>query len=469
MTRNQGPSRTHSQLHNEVTREETPMQSRKAGMRRVLATFAAVTAVGIALTGCAGEAAPQESGSASDLDTVLEEGGKLTYWTWQNSAQAQADAFEKLYPNVEIEVVNAGTNVDEYTAIQNAITAGSGAPDIAQVEYYAVPQFALNGDLVDLNQFGFGDLEDSYTPGPWSGVNFGDGLWGLPQDSGPMVMLYNKSLFDKHGIAVPTTWDEYVEAAQQLQTADPNAYLVADNGDSGFTTSMIWQAGGRPFQVDGTNVSIDLQDKGSKLWADTWNQLIENQLAAPISPWSDEWYRAIGQDQIGTLLMGAWMPGILETSVPESAGDWRVAPLPTYDGTPVSSENGGSAEVVLSQSKNQALAAAFLKWANHSEEGVGIFLESGGFPSTTANLQSEEFLSAAPEYFGGQEINKVMVDAASSVSTGWQYLPYQVYALSIFGDTVGQSYESGSNLNTGLVAWQDQLRDYGSKQGFTVK
>ena len=48
-----------------------------------------------------------------------------------------------LRTKVKVNLVNAGTGTTEYTKLQNAIKAGSGAPDIAQIEYYAVPQFAL--------------------------------------------------------------------------------------------------------------------------------------------------------------------------------------------------------------------------------------------------------------------------------------------------------------------------------------
>jgi hypothetical protein len=36
-----------------------------------------------------------------------------------------------------------GTGNNQYTALQNAIAAGKGVPDVAQIEYYALPQFAL--------------------------------------------------------------------------------------------------------------------------------------------------------------------------------------------------------------------------------------------------------------------------------------------------------------------------------------
>lgn len=439
--------------------------------RRIVVVAASALTVGLALAGCGGGGTPSAApgGSADELEAALEEGGTITYWSWTPSAEAQVAAFEKEYPNVDVKLVNAGTNTEEYTKLQNAITAGSGAPDVAQVEYYAIPQFALSESLVDLAPYGFGDLKDQYTPGPWGAVTVGDAVYGLPQDSGPMAMFYNATVFDEYGIEVPTTYDEYVAAAEKLHEADPNAYITSDTGDAGFATSMIWQAGGRPFSADGTNVSIDLQDEGSKKWADSWNRLVEQDLLATTPGWSDEWYRALGDGTIATLLTGAWMPGVLESSVPEASGDWRVAPMPTYDGTPVTAENGGGGQVVLKQSKNPALAAAFLKWLNADPASIEVFLASGGFPATTADLQSDEFLAKAPEYFGGQKINEVLVDAANNVPEGWQYLPYQVYANSIFGDTVGQSYLDSGDLNGGLETWQQQLTDYGNQQGFTVE
>lgn len=442
--------------------------------RRSARTAAAVVTIGLAagfaLAGCSSDqGGGGGAGSASDIESALEKGGTLTYWSWTPSAEAQVAAFEKAYPKVDVKLVNAGTNTEEYTKLQNAITAGSGAPDVAQVEYYAIPQFALADALVDLTAYGFDDLKDDYSPGPWSSVNVNGGLYGLPQDSGPMAMFYNKTVFDANGLTVPTTWDEYIATAKTLHEKNPDAYITSDTGDSGFTTSMIWQAGGTPFSADGTNVSIDLKDEGAKKWADTWNELNEGGLLAQTPGWTDEWYKGLGDGSIATLLTGAWMPGVLESSVADASGDWRVAPMPTYDGTPVTAENGGGGQVVLKQSKNQALAAGFLKWLNNDEDSISVFLESGGFPSTTADLESDAFLSAAPEYFGGQKINEILVDASKNVPSGWQYLPYQVYANSIFGDTVGQAYVNGSDINAGLEEWQKQLVEYGNQQGFTVK
>ncbi len=435
--------------------------------RRVATALVASAMLGASLVACS-SGSPTSSSSSSDVEAALKKGGTITYWSWTPSAQAQVAAFEKAYPKVTVKLVNAGTNTTEYTKLQNAVKAGSGAPDVAQVEYYAISQFALGKALVDLKQYGFDSLKSDYTPGPWNAVNVGGQLVGLPQDSGPMALFYNKTVFDKYGLTVPKTWDEYVADAKKLHAADPTKYITSDTGDPGFATSMIWQAGGRPFSASGSDVSINLQDDGTKKWTSTWNQLVQDKLLSSIPGWSDDWFKALGNGTIATLVTGAWMPGVLESSVKDASGQWRVAPTPTYDGNATNSENGGGAQVVMKQSKNQALAAGFLKWLNNDPESIKVFLASGGFPSTTKDLNSSDFLASAPAYFGGQKINEVLVQGAKDVQTGWQYLPYQVYANSIFGDTVGQSYSSNGDLNTGLQAWQKSLVDYGNQQGFTV-
>ena len=142
--------------------------------------------------------------------------------------------------------------------------------------------------------------------------------------------------------------------------------------------------------------------------------------------------------------------------------------MPSYDGTPVSAENGGSAQSVLKQSKNPALAAAFVRWLNHGASSIKIFLDSGGFPATTADLKSPAFRDKPSDYFGGQQINQVLTDAADTVAKGWTYLPYELYANTVYADTVGKSYLNSTDINAGLMDWQKTLVDYGNQQGFSV-
>ncbi|MEV4149199.1 sugar ABC transporter substrate-binding protein [Amycolatopsis sp. NPDC049691] len=442
--------------------------SRFRSRARAAAAVALAAALAVGCSSGGSSSAPAAAtGTQDSVDAALKAGGEITYWSWTPSAKDQVAAFQKEYPNVKVNYVNAGTNKEEYTKLQNAIKAGSGAPDVAQIEYYALPQFALTDSLADLNQYGFGSFEKDYSASTWAQVKNGNGLYGLPQDSGPMALFYNKEVFDKNGIAVPKTWAEYIDAAKKLHAADPTKYITSDTGDPGFVLSMIWQAGGRPFSVDGRNVKVDFADPGVKKWTAMWDQLIQGKLLAPVKEWSDDWFRALGDGTISSLVTGAWMPGNFISSVPGGAGKWAVAPMPTYDGKPVTAENGGSTQSVVKQSKNPALAAAFVRWLNHGN-GVQPFIKSGGFPSTTADLTSPAFVDEAVPYFGGQKINQVLTSASKDVAPGWTYLPYQTYANSVFSDTAGKAYVNATGLDAGLAAWQQAIVDYGNQQGFTV-
>jgi len=145
-----------------------------------------------------------------------------------------------------------------------------------------------------------------------------------------------------------------------------------------------------------------------------------------------------------------------------------VAPMPQWtEGSNETAENGGSALSVTEASTKKALAYGFLEYAN-AGDGVATRLEGGNFPATLADLNDEKFLAEESEYFGGQKINEVLSASATGVVTGWQYLPYQVYANSVFPDTVGQAYTGSSTLSDGLAAWQDSIVKYGNEQGFTV-
>ena len=407
--------------------------------------------------------------SASSIAAALQTPTTLTVWAWAPQDQAIVTAFEKKYPKVKVNLVNVGTATTEYTKLQTAIKAGSGAPDIAQVEYYAIPQFALEGALANLGNLGLGGLKSQFSTAVWDSVDVNGNVVGLPQDTGPMALFYNKTIFDKYHLQVPTTWAEYVADAKKLHTANSKEYIGNDVGDPGFVTSMIWAAGGHPYVTSGTkNVTINLQDPGAKKFASLWSPLISGGLLAPISSWSTQWYQGLANGSIASLVTGGWMGVDLESGVPAGKGDWRVAPIPEWTaGQAATSENGGSSDAILNSSKNQLAAAGFLEYMD-SGAGAQMSAATGDFPASSAILSSASWQNVTPSYFGGQAINKVLAQASATVLPGWSYLPFQVYANSIFPDTVGQAYTGKSSLNASLQAWQQQSASYGTQEGFSV-
>lgn len=438
---------------------------------RLLRGFALLSVLALGATACGGsddDSSGQKAVSAADIQAALKKGGTVNVWAWEPTLKTVAADFQKKYPKVKINLVSERSGDKHYTALSNAISAGKGVPDVAQVEYFALSQYSLTKGLSDLAPYGADKLAAKYTPGPWNAVSEGDKVYGLPMDSGPMAMFYNKKVFDKYKIAVPTTWDEYVDAARKLHKADPKVYIANDAGDAGFTTSMLWQAGSRPYKVDGTKVTVNFEDAGAKKYTDTWQKLIDEKLVSPINGWTDDWYKGLGDGTIATLTTGAWMPANFVSGVPSASGDWRAAPMPQWTkGDKASAENGGSSLALPTLGKNKELAYAFVEYAN-SGDGVQTRIKQGAFPATKAELQSTEFQNTKFDYFGGQEANKIFAESAANVASDWSYLPFQQYANSIFNDTVGKAYISGTKLAAGLKSWQDASIKYGNEQGFTV-
>jgi multiple sugar transport system substrate-binding protein len=445
----------------------------RATARHAVTGIGLLCAAALSLTACASSSTTASGSgsavsSASAVQAALGKGGTITVWAWEPTLKQVVADFEAKYPKVHVNLVNAGTGDKQYTALQNAVQAGSGGPDVAQIEYYALGQFALGKSVQDLSKYGAASLSGSYSPGPWNSVNVGGGVYALPMDSGPMALFYNKKVFDKYQLTVPATWAQYLDDAKKLHAANPNAYITNDTGDAGFTTSLIWQAGGHPYKVDGTKVSVDFTDAGSTAFTSTWQQLVAGKLVAPVNSWSDQWYKGLGDGTIATLATGAWMPANFVSGVPGASGNWRVAPLPQWQaGQSASAENGGSSLAVMKASANQDLAYGFIQFAN-AGAGVQDRIKGGAFPATTADLNSPAFLNTAFPYFGGQQADQIFAQSAKNVLKGWQYLPFQVYANSIFNDTVGKAYVSSTPLTQSLKNWQDASLKYGSQQGFTT-
>ena len=163
------------------------------------------------------------------------------------------------------------------------------------------------------------------------------------------------------------------------------------------------------------------------------------------------------------------MPGNFASGFPDGKGKWAVAPLPQWEaGAKASSEKGGSSLAVPAAGQNQELAYEFVEYAA-AGDGVATRIEGGAFPATTEDLADPEFLEAPFEYFGGQQANKVLAESAANVVPGWSYLPFQVYANSVYNDNVGKAYLGQTTLAEGLQQWGAASEQYGEEQGFTVR
>ncbi|MCH4158848.1 MAG: extracellular solute-binding protein [Bifidobacterium minimum] len=297
-------------------------------------------------------------------------------------------------------------------------------------------------------------------------------------DSGPNALFYNKAIFDKAGVtSVPTTWQEYYAAAKKIHALGSDYYITSDAGDNNQSTvfmSLIAQAGGKPFTVDGEKIGIDLTgDAGTRKTVNYWQKMIDEGLVnTKVSSWSDEWNRGLGDGTIASLIIGAWMPNNLLSGAPKASGNFRIATIPQWEsGENVNSENGGSSLVMIKGTKNKDAAWKFMDYVCHDSKGIKARIDAGAFPADKNTLKASWFLSGNDKlttYFGGQQYNKVLAEAASQDIGDFQFLPFWSQVQNTFGDYAGKAYRRDEKLSTAMSDFQKSLIDYGKQQGFTV-
>jgi multiple sugar transport system substrate-binding protein len=433
---------------------------------RRLAVVAAAATAAVTIAACSSSGTNAPSTTSSGPVT-------LTFWTWLSttSMQALANEYTKIHPNIKINVVDVGSSAAEYTKLETAIKAGKGAPDVAQVEYFALPQFALTNEVVNLDTLGVESVKSRYTTTAWNSVTVNGGVYGVPQDTGPMAMFYRKDLFKEAGLTPPTTWAQYAADAVIIHDKFPKTYIGnMDPTDPGTATSLMWQAGATPFKTTGTSdVSVNFNEAGVDQYAALWSGLLQKHLVATDPGWTTAWGQALAAGKYATWITGAWATGSLAGYVTKT-DEWAVAPIPQWTaGANVDANNGGSSDAVIADSTHKTQALAFDEWINSSATGALALTKIGDFPATSALISSSSFLSQTAAVLGNQaNANQILLQASSDVASGWQYLPFQVYANSIYQDTVGQDVASDKAISAGLQSWAQRIVSYGQTEGFTM-
>jgi multiple sugar transport system substrate-binding protein len=334
-----------------------------------------------------------------------------------------------------------------------------------------VASFALSGALADITDLVPADLKDKFVASAWDSMTANGRLYGVPQDVAPTVMYYRQDIFERLGVEVPTTWEEFQTAAAAIRAADPEVYITfADPGNQEPATAAMWAQQTWPWRTTAPDaVSVDLQNPGAQNWANLWTGMLQNDQVEVSSQGSDEWFKAMTDGRYAAWVIGAWGVYALQGQIPSGAGLWRVAPMPQWaEGANASAASGGGGTGVLAQSKHPAEAAKFAAWLNGSVEGATGLNALGLMPAARSVIEAPEYVDATSEYLGGQKAQALFAEAAAAMPAGWEWLPFQQYANSVYKDTVGQAISNKTDLNVGLQQWQDRIVSYGQEQGYTV-
>jgi raffinose/stachyose/melibiose transport system substrate-binding protein len=154
---------------------------------------------------------------------------RLSVWSWRTEDKAAYDRifakFTQAHPNIEVEF-KPYKNTEYNTILATGLTK-EGGPDVAQLRAYGLLQplveagrlVPLDGKVPGLDAFGEAALEGARGRGDRK-------VYGVPFATQTMQVYYNKGLFSEHGIAVPTTWDGLLAAADKLKAAGVLPFAV---------------------------------------------------------------------------------------------------------------------------------------------------------------------------------------------------------------------------------------------------
>ena len=224
-------------------------------------------------------AAPAASGGAT-----LEAGAscksssatKITFWAWVPGMGRAVTEFNKTHPTICVTQEDVGAGDPEYVKITDALKAGSGAPDVAEVEFDELPSFEVTHNVVNLVPYGANKYKSDFVPWAWQEVSQGSAVYAMPGDSGPMAFYYNSKLLAKYHITPPTTWAQFAADAAKLNKADPSAYMTNFSAtDLQWVMSLMAQDNAWPFAyTGGSKVTINWTGPAQMKFAAYWQKLL---------------------------------------------------------------------------------------------------------------------------------------------------------------------------------------------------
>jgi arabinogalactan oligomer/maltooligosaccharide transport system substrate-binding protein len=347
---------------------------------RTLGVAATVLTLALSVAACGGdEPAPTDP---TDLRA------ELTWWDTSDPTN-EGPAFRELiakfneqYPNITINYQSVPFG-EAQNKFKTAAASGSGAPDILRAEVAWVPEFASLGYLYALDGSELTADASDYFETPLSSNRYDGKIFGVPQVTDSLALLYNKKLFADAGIEEPpTTWEEVKTAAAAIKQATGVDGLFINAGGY-FLLPFIYGEGGdlvdaqskkivvnSPANVEGIRIAQDLIASG-----------------AAVKPPANDSYGTMmtlfKEQKVAMIINGPWEVNNIRNA-PTFGGieNLGIAAVPAGSvkaGAPV----GGHNYVIWSGMPQEKVSAAiaFIKFMNSAESQAFLADKLGLLPT----------------------------------------------------------------------------------------
>lgn len=286
--------------------------------------------------------------------------------------QTMIGEYETANPNVKINLVNIPWG-EIFPKFVSAIETGA-VPDIALANVVYGGTLNRLGALDPLDDI-IGSLggEQFFAE---SAANFvamnkqNGSFFAFPNVQNSVVLWYRKDLLQSAGLAVPTTWDELLAAAEALTKDGVYGILTTASKshvtDQGFYSLMLSNGAEALDHETGTEVVFDSPATVEALE-------FYKSLSAFSPPGASGYDRpeaqaAMTTGRIAMFVYGSWLGGALQAAGDEVFGQFGAAAVPTKGGK--GAFMGNSAYVAFKNGKNVAQGKDFIKFLMQDENYI---------------------------------------------------------------------------------------------------
>ena len=214
-------------------------------MKKIIALLLVVVLAASCLAGCAKTpaattdelqkaetpAAAETKEDASSSEGKSEITGKLTYISWMTKGEDEAiiNAFMEEYPGVEVEIRTIdGTN---YGADILTLCASGDVPDVLLTKPTYLADLVDQGYIAPIDGFKGVDTQTSEAVNEVCSRNGSLYLYAINGGLGNFFIYYNKDIFEKYNLSVPTTPEELDAICETLKNAGETP-MIAAAGDT---------------------------------------------------------------------------------------------------------------------------------------------------------------------------------------------------------------------------------------------
>lgn len=434
--------------------------TQRKGALRIAATAAAAATV-VALAGC--------STGTNDAAQNEDVSGKITVWTWNapgDGLKAAIPAFQKLHPDVEIDVQDVGNPAIWEKITTGMAAGGQGLPDVLNIgiDYMGNYVEKFPGQLVDLRDFGADSLASEFPSGAWKSGSGADGaVYGIPYEVNATGFFYRSDIFEQAGIDIDSieTWDQLLDAGVTIKEKTGVPLFAVDKAATEADSAGLWQLltalqGSFYFDEKG---DITMNGEAGVNSLDIIKRANDLGIVADVQgSWDALLAQLRGENDIAIMPAGGWMAGVMENEAPDMAGNWGVRLPPAVEtGGITAAVNGGTYLSIPTASKNQKTAWEFVNFALGTLEGQKLVYEGGGmFPGFKPMLESDGF-AAPSDYFNGQSPNAIFIAELAQDTPVVNYTSDYARALKAYTDAQTRVLLSGADPQKAMDEAADQV------------